>query len=155
MVLKRTVDNALADQCGNGDNGAELQRELVLSGPYLTEENIVIELGKFWRELAEFIPTGSLLYFLGHYSFSSLIIGVIAGISCVAKWGTSQSINGRQHQNKCFLHGYSAPKRFFRADMPVQGMKYGQSHLPARRRVRKFVRNLSSRGIQAILHNAC
>ena len=39
-----------ADQCGNGDNGAELQRELVLSGPYLTEENIVIELGKFGEQ---------------------------------------------------------------------------------------------------------
>ena len=62
VVLQRAVHDSLADEGGDGDEGAELQRELALPGPDLAEEHVVIELGEFGGELPQGLPARGLLH---------------------------------------------------------------------------------------------
>ena len=62
MILEGAVYNALSDQGRNGHHGPELQRELILPGPNLTKEHVIIELGKLRGKLPKSISACCLLY---------------------------------------------------------------------------------------------
>lgn len=47
VVEERGIGDALADQGGDGDNGTDFERKRGFTRPDLSEEDIVVQLGKF------------------------------------------------------------------------------------------------------------
>ena len=62
VIFQGMIHNSLADERCNGHNRTGLERQLVLSGPNLTKQNIIVELRKFRRKIIQSISARCLLY---------------------------------------------------------------------------------------------
>ena len=71
VVEQGSVGDALGHECSHGDEAAVAQRQQVVAAPHLSEEDVVVGVGKFGGELAELLAPGRLYYFLLCHSCSS------------------------------------------------------------------------------------
>ena len=72
MVFERAIGDALTDERADGNDAAFLQPQLVGAVPHLPEQNIVVEMREFGRELPKRVVACGLLNHV--FSFLRLLI---------------------------------------------------------------------------------
>ena len=74
MIFERRICKPLCHECRHRHKGTVTQRKLVLTAPYLSEQHIVVQFRKLWREIAQSISSGCL--FDCHFCFTSIYLSI-------------------------------------------------------------------------------